>query len=487
MKKEKLKTGILLVLICSAVTLAANVWFGSGVWPRGYDFFVTLPNRAFFSQLFKKEQPYISPMENLAKPRMLVVTNGGSRAVYYNSDASYAGFYETANTFFKTVLPDSSLVFMSTAVGEEEWYDVLRNDEILDTRSIYISYSTAFSPRLFAQVIGTKHTWLEENISAVQEFILAPVGDTGQDVLLYVRSPGDGAVFKFYINYPHKADLYARISNMNENLGYSYAFELNLHDSMVGIGGGVEQKVVMDPLLLISPRSTESVAITGTNPITSETDMEALLSVFGYRERGVNRHTGTDGTLHFVENYGSINLYPDGLVEYYAVDEEKGVNILPAEGGSATIYDALNGAVGFAARVWQSLVPDQPFDALVSSDLVENAGGEYTFTLDYYYEGTPITMAAGNMRHAAEIRVKNGRIVEYRHILRRFSGTGTRAENIPMLQAIDGMYARFAAEETQIRITDLYLSYIEDTSEGEKRPVWCARIEGRDELVYSDE
>ncbi len=487
MKKEKFKTGILILLICSAVTLAASVWFGSGVWPRGYDFFVTLPNRAFFSQLFKKEQPYISPMENLAKPRMLVVTNGGSRAVYYNSDASYAGFYETVNSFFKTVLPDSSLVFMSTAVGEEEWYDVLRNDEILDTRSIYISYSTAFSPRLFAQVIGTKHTWLEGNTSAVQEFILAPVGDTGKDVLLYVRSPEEGTVFKFYINYPHKEELNNRISSMNENLGYSYAFELNLHDSMVGIGGGVEQKVVMDPLLLISPRSTESMPITGTNPVASKTDMEALLSVFGYRERGVNRHTGIDGTLHFVENYGSISLYPDGLVEYYAVDEEKGVNILPAEDGSASLYDALNGAVGFSARVWQSLVPDQPFDALVSSDLVENEDGEYTFTLDYYYEGTPITMAAGNMRHAAEIRVKNGRIVEYRHILRRFSGTGLRVENVPMLQAIDSMYARFAEEETQIRIKDLYLSYIEDTKEGEKRPVWCARIEGRDELVYSIE
>ncbi len=484
MRKEKLKTGILLILICSAIVLTANVWFGSGIWPRGYDFFVTLPNRAFFSQIFRKEQPYISPMENLAKPRMLVVTNGASRGVYYNSDTSYAPYYEAVNEFFKTTLADESLVFMSTAVGEEEWYDVLRNDELLDTKSIYISYSTAFSPRLFAQVIGTEHTWLEARTDAVQEFILAPIGEAGYDVLLYVRSHSNGAISKFYINYPYKQTLYSRIAQMTENLGYSYAFELNLHDSHVGIGGGVEQKVVMEPLLLISPRSTESVPVIGINPIASETDTEALLSVFGYRERGVNRHTGTDGTLHFVENYGSINIYSDGLVEYYAVDAAKGVNILPAESGTATLYDSLNGAVGFAARVWQSLVPDQPFDALVSSDLVEHENGEYTFTLDYYYEGTPITMVAGNMRHAAEIRVKNGRIVEYRHILRRFSPSGEKTANIPMLQAIDGMYARLAEADTQIRITDLYLSYIEDSAGGDKRPVWCAKTEGREELVY---
>ena len=484
MRKEKFKTGILLILICSAIVLAASVWFGSGIWPRGYDFFLTLPNRAFFSQLFGAEQPYTSPMENLAKPRRLVVTNGDSRGVYYNSDSSFTPFYEVANEFFKTTLSDESLVFMSTAVDEEEWYSVLRNDEILDTKSIYISYSTAFSPRLFAQVIGTGHTWLEAHTDAVQEFILAPIGDTGHDVLLYVRSLSDQSVLKFYINYPHKETLYARIAGMEENLGYSFAYELNLHDSQVGIGGGVEQKVVMDPLLLISPRNGASAPLIGTNPIASETDTEALLSVFDYRERGVNRYTGADGTLHFVENYGSISIYPEGLVEYYAVDEQKGVNILPVESGSSSLYDALNGAVSFAAEVWQSLVPDRPFEALISSDLVENENGEYTFTMDYYYEGTPITMAAGKMRHAVEMRVKNGKIVEYRHILRRFTAAGEKAADIPMLGAIDGMYARLGQENTQIKIRDLYISYIEDTSPGEKRPVWCAQIEGREELVY---
>lgn len=483
MKKEKLKTGILLLLICSAITLAANVWFGSGIWPQGYDYFVTLPSRAFFSQFFGQGQPYISPMENLAKPQKLVVTNGEKRAVYYNSDANFSPFYESVNAFFKEILKNEGAVFMSTEVGEEEWYDVLRNDELLDTRSLYFSYTTAFSPSLFAKVCGVEGTWLEKHISAMQEMILAPIGDTGEDVLLYVRDHSDGKIKKFYINYGGKSDIYTRISSLTENENYSYAFELNLHDSVVGIGGGVAQKVVMDPLILISPRSSQNGIIRGENPVGSVADTEALLSVFGYRERGVNRFTGTDGTMHFVENYGSINLYPDGLVEYYAVDNKKGVNILPAEGGTASLYDALNGAVGFAARVWTSLVPDMPFEALVSSDLVENESGDYTFTLDYYYEGTPITIAARDLSHAVEIRVKEGRIVEYRHLLRRFSETGQVAESVPMIEAMDNMYARFASEETQIRITNLFLSYVEDTAQGAKQPVWCATIEGRDDLV----
>ncbi len=472
------------MLIVSAVALAASVWFGSGIWPRGYDFFATLPNRAFFSQLFKKEQPYISPMENLAKPRLLVVTNGGDRAVYYNSDASYAPYYEAVNTFFKATLSREDKVMMSTAVDEEEWYAVLRNDEILDTKSIYISYGTVFSPHLFAQVIGTEHTWLEKHATALSEFIVAPIGDTGEDVLLYVRDQSGGEVTKFYIHYPEKAALYSVISGMTEDLGYSYAFELNLHDSHIGIGGGVEQKVVMDPLILISPRSTESVPVEGTNPVENATDTAALLSVFGYRASGVNRHTGTDGTEYFVENYSSIHISPSGFLEYVAVDADKGVNILPAASGTETVYDALNGAVGFAARVWESLVPDRPFDALVSSDLVESETGEYVFTLDYYYEGTPIIVREGEMRHAVEIYVKDGKITTYRHILRRFAPRGEKVENIPMLEAIDGLYTRLSKEDTQIRIQDLYIAYMETEADTALRPVWCAKVEGKEKLLY---
>lgn len=485
MRKEKIKTFILLFLICSATALAANVWFGNGIWPKGYDFFVTLPSRTFFSQLFKKEQPYISPMENLGKPQKLVVTNGERRSVYYNSDASYAPYYAAISDFFATVLCDESLVFQTSTVPQTEWYGVLRNDELLDSKSIYISYSTAFSPRLFAEVTGAGRTWLENGSIALQEFILTPIEKMGQDVLLYVRDAQSGTITKYHINYPHKASLYDRIDAMQaETDNYSFAFELNLHDSQVGIGGGVSQKIVMDPLLLILPSETRSFTISGENPIGGQADTEALLSVFGYRERSVNHHTGADGKEHYVENYGSLSIGTDGLVEYIAVDEEKGVPILPNAEAEATLYDSLNGAVGFAARVWQSLVPDQPFEALISSDLVENADADYAFTLDYYYEGTPIAMQTPHMRHGVEIRVKKGKIIEYRHLLRRFSGVGVATETPSMLQAIDGMYSLLDAKEEKIRIEDLFLSYIEDTAPGEKSPVWCARIAGQSEPVF---
>ena len=489
MRKEKLKTSILLILIACTIILTLNVWFGSGFWPHGYDFFVSLSDRAFFSRILKKEQPYISPMESLAKPKKLVVTNGGNRAVYYVSDVSYAPFYEEVKAFFNEVLSNEDAVLMVTEVDTEEWYDVLRNDEILDTRSIYAEYNSAFSPALFAKVTGIADTWLATKTDSVREFIVAPVGETGEDMLLYVREYTTGRIIKCYIRYGGKASLYEKIAAMTENTNYSYAFELNLHGGSAGIGDAVEQKVVCSPQLLISPDATEGVAITATNPVDADMDMEALLSVFQYTARTPNRYVGTDKTVHFVENYGSVNIYPDGVVEYYALNEEKGVNLLPARDGVPSLYDSLNGAVRLAENVWRALVPDMPFDALVSGDLLDEGGGSYTFNMDYYHAGTPVITAVQNafhpaMQHAVEMEVKNGRLVRYRHFIRRFESVGEPFENVTMLEAVDGIYMTLPASQNTLEIKDLFLGYVEDTTAGAKKPVWCARIEGQEKLVY---
>lgn len=489
MKKEKIKTAILLVSIFSTVILALNVWFGSGIWPHGYNFFVSLKDRAFFSRLFQKEQPYESPMESLAKPQKLVVTNGGNRAVYYNSDVSYAPYFEETKAFFNAVLQDETAVSIVTEVDKEEWYDVLRNDELLDTRSLYIEYKTAFSTGLFAKITGITSTWLANKAESVREFILAPVGEGTEEVLLYVRDYSTGKIIKCYVHYKNADSLYQKIANMGENANYSYAFELNLHDSGAGIGGEAEQKVVFSPLILISPRSAEGIAITAQNPIRKDMDMDVLLSVFNYKERALNRYTEPDGTIHFVENYGSVTIYPNGVLEYYALDAEKGIAILPEKEGAATLYDSLNGAVRFAERVWKSLMPDQPFDALVSGDLVEKGGGSYTFTMDYYYKGTSVITDIQSdyhrpMQHAVEVEVQNGRIIKYRHFMRRFKSEGTPFPTKTMLEAVDGIYLALAESQDKLQITDLFLGYVEDTAGGMKAPVWCARIEGREELVY---
>ena len=56
--------------------------------------------------------------------------------------------------------------------------------------------------------------------------------------------------------------------------------------------------------------------------------------------------------------------------------------------------------------------------------------------------------------------------------------------SIPQIEALDKIYERFNDGDEEIFINDIYLSYIENGNSSDKAPVWCAEIEGSDNVVY---
>ena len=49
---------------------------------------------------------------------------------------------------------------------------------------------------------------------------------------------------------------------------------------------------------------------------------------------------------------------------------------------------------------------------------------------------------------------------------------------------VDAEEENVTLSENTLEIKDLFLGYVEDTTAGAKKPVWCARIEGQEKLVY---
>jgi len=492
-KREKFKTLILILLIISSLVLAVLTWVYEKLWPTGYSFFSNFSDIPLISSWFGTEDNYSFPVDNLSKPGKIVVTNGEKRSVYYVSDSSFAGLHSVTRDFLVTVLTNEDMVIRRAAVSPDEWFDVLRNDELLDTKSIYTEFALSYTPDLFAQIMGVQHTWMTEP-SAVRDFIIAPLGNDGTDMLLYARDANSDIVYKHYITYDKKADIVNAISEYtaNESDNFIFSFEQNLDGRSEGIGGQVQQKVFVDSLVLLSLESTETDIITAENPIdTNNTEaLNNLLSCFGYAPNSLRHYTAADETQYFVENYGSLLIHPSGIIEYTALDTSKAYDLFEGDNTTRTLYETLNRAIEFSESVWNTVMPDTEFNALVTSDLAENgaAPGEYTFTLDYYFEGTPITVDAPNMKNAVIIEVKNGRITSYRHLIRRFTQTGESVENIPMIAALDALYTTLSKEEnTEATIvTDLFLSYVEDSGQSTKTAVWCAKTEGSDEVRRLD-
>ncbi len=505
MKYEKLKSIILLLLIVSSLVMSAFVWLSEELWPTGYNFFITLKNNNIIRYVLRWDEADSIPKENLSKPQRLIVTNGSKRTVYYNSDVSFDRVFDVVKGFMMSSLSEETKVLREMEVGEDEWHSVLRNDELLDTRYIYVDYSLAFTPRLFAQVLGIKTTWMEQNLSAVKDFIVAPVGFGGSEILLYARDYRGESIYKYYVDYPGADALYSAILDYTEGDtdNYRFSFEQNLHTAEGGVTGSrntnsadggatVEQNVLIEPLVIISTKINETDVIESSNPMSVDAgfNQDALLSTFRFPHNAHSHYTDARGVEHFVENYSTLKIHQNGLLEYTSVDEKRGIDVSGEEAGASTLYESLNNAIEFSENVWRSVMPSTPFNVLVTSNLIENSEkpGVYRFTLDYYFGGNPITVdLVGDdfvpMKNAVIIEMANGRITKYRHFIRRYEKTGESVSNIPMVPALDGIINKLRQNEGEIIVSDIFLSYIEKEYEPYKAPVWCAKTSGSDEII----
>ena len=485
MKFRKTKSLILTLLIVCSLVLSVRVWFDEKLWPGGYNFFIMFKNTPVFSKIFNSEPSYSMPKENLSRPQKIVITNKDKRTVFYNSDSSFDSVNEIVKNFFTQTLNSKDNVLNSSTVAEDEWYDVLRNDELLDTRSIYVDYSLAYSPELFAHFIGIQNSWLEGDVAAVKEFIIAPVNSDNVNALFYVKDFSNNSIMKYFISYSDKGALDTAVSRYVKKTddSNSFAFELNLDNRSGGIGSGVVQKVFLDSMVTVSTSTGDKPVIESENPLKSGGfSPNAMLNVFEYPNVSPRHYTDVDGTEYFVENYSVLKIFPNGVIEYTADKDSMGIEI----SDDLSLYESLNRAIEFSENVWNAVVPDEPFNVLVTSDLTESRqnDGEYTFYLDYYCYGSPVTVDVDGINHAVEIKVKSGKIISYRHFIRKYFSAGYSVNPIPMIDALDEIYSSFSSSEDEIEIKDLYLSYIDDGSFGDKTPAWSAEIRGSEKLFY---
>lgn len=489
MKFRRTKSVILLCLILSSLVLSVYVWFSEELWPNGYNFFIMLKNTSFVKEFLYKDF-YSVPKENLSKPRKIVLAYKDRRTLYYNSDSAFDSIHDKFKEFISHALGNSESVLNKAVADESEWYSILSNDNFPDVCSLYADYSLAYSPSLYAAVLGIRNTWLEGEVMAVKEIAVAPA-EIEDISLLYIKDGDTGTIHKYLIDSPMNVKMRTSIvENTKETKGsYSYSFEINLDNSVEGIGEGVVQKVILDSMVIVSSTETQTTVAKSVNPLKDELSFSRTISVFDMSPGTARNYMDPDGVRYYIQNYATLKIHPEGIVEYTADNPDRGIVLT---NGPYSLYETLNSAIEFSEKVWHSVAPGEPYSVLVTSDLLESGeSGNYFFTLDYYFEGEPVTAilnskTAGKMHHAVEIEVKKGRITRYRHLLRKYYNTGETRVSSSSVDALNVIYKSLPPEE-ETYIEDIFLSYIEDGTENTRSPVWCARLRGKDSIVYSEQ
>ncbi len=445
MFKEKVKTSIIIVLIINLVFLTYQSWFKSGIlgsdWP--YFSFSDLP----FVRIFQRDSFVSVPKENLSKPRKIVVNDGELWVPYYNSDDAFDRLNENTSIVLKSLFGGE--IKAEKKINYAEWI------ALLTEKSVYVEYPIAVEPRMLAMVLNTDFERLPSDIGIINDAIIIPYGEDNK-VYVALRDANTNEAYKFLvenesISFPQ--EVLAMYTDKYRRDGY-YEFAFN---TLLGEGLG-ESNVKVADLVLFSDNESVYRDIKGTNPMAGKSHA-SLLQSFSFTPKPLRYYSDGYGADNYVENYATVTIFPDGYIEYSAVDDEKGIDL--GENGDNE-YELLNRAIDFAEKVWAS-VSNEPLEVLVSG--IEKTATGNRFVLDYYYGGREIAVeitkeGRESLYHAIEIETVDNKIVSYRQYLRSYTEANTATSQENFMLALDYFVSLLGGDENSV-ITDLYPGYFD--------------------------
>ena len=465
MRKEKIKSIILFILIINCLQLTGQIWFDKKLWPSGYNFFNSLTNVKVVSD-FLKVLPFGNASEqgdnlysSITRPKKIIVSGGGAREVYYSNQKQYGDVILLADKIktglFKATSPHSE------AVTKEEWQSFLKG------KSIYIDYGFNIDMSIMAQSYGVGANAPFSQLGIVSGLVITADTVTNS-VIVCAKDSRTGNISKFWSDYKgDELTKYIEGLTFGKQQSQAFAFELNLDRATQGID--IKRKVFLEPLVLLPMNPSNMPKINIVNPLkkdgvgVGQKFADNIVTAFGYAPSSLRKSIMQDGVASYVENSATIKIYPSGLVEYNAIKTDKGIRIQNAKIEPNQI---VNSIAKIARDVWKKAGVTQPPDMSLVSDLVEQKSGKYIVEMNYIVEGIPVITQfslADPMYNALYAEVQDGYIKRFRIVLRTFSVTGEKVQSTPVLVAIDNLFKMYGQANTETKINDIFQCY---SSEG---------------------
>lgn len=464
MFKERVKTAAIILLFINLIMLTCRFWFGGGLLREEIsDFARGLP---LADRLFPEDEISI-PREMLSRPRRILINDGSLWIAYYNTDVAFSPIENRTSQIIQAFLRGETVG--SKPVTFREWQAALENV------SIYVELPIAYTMGMLCSVMGIDVEGAPSNISAIRDFVILPsTEETGVFLLARDAYDRDNAwIYQLPIESFSLPASDLAIYTENNTDYYEPAFST-----------GVEPEgVALDPMVLFFDSRPETVDLVPGNPIvTSEAQYRAVSGFFNNVETAGRYEDG--GVSVYVENYGDVRIYPDGLFEYRAVEEDKGVKITESY---SSYYETVNSAISFAEELWNR-ISDSPLSVLVSSDLTQESDDRIHLTMDYYQDGRPVAVrldgggGAEPLNHGIEMDIVDGRIVSYRQLFRSYTAVGISVLGGDFVDALDYFVKDFAGRTDPV-ITDIYIGYMDDGGRDSLSACWLAELAG-EEPVY---
>lgn len=431
MKKERIKSILLIMLIITNFVLAEKILVNEKLWLSGYNFFVSTRNN--------KKKNTASVTESLSMPEKIIVNTGyqSSRFIYTRASENFSSINDTALEVIKSAFQNTKSFLQ---ISREDWYSALT------AKSLYLSYSCSFTPDIYASFLGISAS----EIPAF-EFSDIAIGENGN-----VYLGGDDIYCKIPVGSSLISPIIQSVAedNSNEESVINYSFDLNFDEN------SGDEATVLSPMILIYSEPVIAFTLISHNPAekdgqVNEKVLSPILPIFGVNKSSARSYTEADGTLVYVENNGILKITPNGILTFTA--RGNGIKLQGSSDSSkiASLIDTINSKMYIDSDICLTF-------AKINDDTAH-------FEFDYTAEGYPVKY---NGTPAFSVTVKNGYLTEYSQILRHFSVTDNLSLSPDFIQALDEVIASYRGSLQEMRITKMYPAFFDSFSGEEMNIDW---------------
>ncbi|MBC7764851.1 MAG: hypothetical protein H7Y41_00075 [Hyphomonadaceae bacterium] len=479
MKKDKLTTLILTLLVTSSIVLTSQIWFQKKLWSNDYNFFVTFENSQIWQTLHRMFKNPLSDQDtqamhrNAALPQTLVVNFGAIRTQYNTGSVPYNELMEELKQAITTWLKSDQGVRSTKIDDIAEWKKALKS------QSLYVDFRFPYPIKTFGAFFGVQDTPVDTALKDMQALIVV-LGDTAtNDIVIYVKDATDQSIHKFLVRYDRTKLLSLMEKNNDSTLtGYKFSFELNFDEKRLN-------NVVLQSNILIPFNAVEVKPLRMSELNKRPSEMDALLRHFGHNPSNPRRFTETDNSEVYVENYSTFKISTHGEIDYDTIAQGKGVHLNSKEHtttGVQTAYQAYNMAIDFIEKF-------QPEgQRLMLSNMVENfeKPGTHLFTFDYLFDGLPVKLkdANGNAKDAIKIVISNNSLTSYSQVFKKLEGSTPTKIETPIPRVMDKLITAVANANKEVTVEQFKLCYEDTDSLDFHLPQWHVAVKGVGVQMY---
>lgn len=479
MKRGRLKTIVLILLILNCFFLTYQIWFKDNI--HGYKFSVLSEDNPIILKLNSlfgknKKNSVQGDYKNMFLPMRMVVNRGGAnREIYDMSNSSYPVLYSNCGEYLKQFFQSVNLTYIT--ITDEQW------EELARSRSVLVDFDSGLSSSIIGQLYEVPESQIYEQLQKIREIILLPGDNITKEISIAVKDYQSGISYRYFLPTDKSGleELIEQYAPADKNKQTALSYDQKYHNQQIF------EKVFISPFVYIGDDTPNGYELKALNPLLVKDEdtldiykiRDNIIKCFDYNTNTIQKYRDKNEAIVFVDTYSTLKVNQNGVLEYTATDEKRGLKLTSS--GVSNTESAVQ-LYRLIEEIYQSIGLNVP-EFKMMNDLDKNPSESQEFHFDRLQNGflitTNINGTDGNklLQHFAEATVKNGRLISFKINIKQYEWTDVSQNGIPVMDAIS-MFANNSLEEEELWIDGVYWGY-EDNGVLEQLPLcWNLKTGG---------